>query len=45
VEGSADAAEMAQVQQEAPVYPPLCNLGVVAAGVRERYAENANTKT
>jgi len=33
--GSADAAEMAQVQRMALVCPPRANLGAVTADVRE----------
>ncbi len=39
--GSANAAEMAQVQRFAPVLPPRAYWGVTAADVREQSAENA----
>jgi len=42
--GSLKAAEIAQVQRSAPVNPPLCHLGVVAAEVREQAAEDAKIK-
>jgi len=37
--GSANAAEMTQVQRIAPVMPPPANLGVIAADAREKSAE------
>jgi len=40
---SADAAEMAQLQRIGRVYPPLCNLYIAEAVVREESAENAKT--
>jgi len=40
----ANTAEMAPFQQIALVMPPLCHLGAIAADMREKSAENANTK-